>query len=301
MVYRLNSNAIVFLTAPSDDPVRREPSIFVDRGGLHFVMTVSVIVTTYNQSDSLAKVLDGLRHQTRLADEIIVADDGSGSKTQATVHAFSRRYSRPVHHVWHEDRGFRAAQIRNKAIRNSVGNYLILLDGDCIPGKQFVGDHLALAERGFFFQGKRVLIHKRLAGRFTHNDAASARKRLKYVFSRNISNRHHLIRIPFFPAFSVAGLSGIRSCNMGFFREDIFAVNGFNQDFVGWGREDSELAVRFCKYGLKRKEHPFMAVCFHLWHAANDETRLAQNDDLLKKTMNADDYICANGLIPKNR
>lgn len=264
-------------------------------------MDVSVIITTYNHPDALEKVLDGLRHQTRPADEIIVADDGSGSETLATVRRLAREFSRPIHHVWHEDRGFRAAEIRNKAIRKSTGDYIILLDGDCIPTKKFVGDHLALAEKGGFFQGKRVLINKRLTATFTHEYTESFRKLLKYVFSGDISNRHHLVRMPFFPAFSVSGLSGIRSCNMGVFREDIFAVNGFNQDFVGWGREDSELVVRFRKYGLKRKEHPFMAVCFHLWHAANDATRLAVNDEILKRTMNSNEYICSNGLVQKDR
>jgi predicted glycosyltransferase involved in capsule biosynthesis len=83
---------------------------------------------------------------------------------------------------------------------------------------------------------------------------------------------------------------------MGFFREDIFAVNGFNEDFVGWGREDSELAVRFYRYGLSRKEHPFMAICFHLWHDENDKNRLAINDELLRKAIESDEYVCAKGL-----
>ncbi len=86
---------------------------------------------------------------------------------------------------------------------------------------------------------------------------------------------------------------------MGFPSQDIFAVNGFNQDFVGWGREDSELAARFYEYGLKRKEHPFMAVCFHLWHEENNRERLAINDSLLKKTIKSNGYVCSNGLVQK--
>jgi glycosyltransferase involved in cell wall biosynthesis len=266
-----------------------------------FLMNASVILTTYNQPDALAIVLESLRHQTRPADEIIVADDGSGRQTLATVRDFARGFSGSFHHVRHEDRGFRAAEIRNKAIWKSIGDYLILLDGDCIPSRNFVADHLALAEKGFFFQGKRVLISKRLSTTFAYQYTASVPKLLKYILSGDISNPHHLLRMPFFPAFSTKRLSGIRSCNMGFFREDIFAVNGFNQEFVGWGREDSELAVRFREYGLKRKEHPFMAVCFHLWHAANDATRLPVNEEILKRTMNSNEYICTNGLVQKDR
>jgi len=260
-------------------------------------MIVSVIITTYNRPNSLAKVLEALRHQTRVADEVIVADDGSGPETAEVVSGFMADSPFPLYHVWQEDRGFRSGRIRNKAINKSKGGYIILLDGDCIPGKHFMEDHLALAEKGFFFQGKRVLIGRKLSHAFTHKDANSTQRLLKFVLSRDISNSHHLIRLRFFPAYSSTKLSGIRSCNMGFFREDLFAVNGFNQDFVGWGREDSELAVRLYRFGLKRKEHPFMAICFHLWHEENDRKLLTKNDELLQKAIESNEYICSNGLV----
>ena len=262
-------------------------------------MRTSVIVTTYNKPDALAKVLQGLRCQTRPPEEVIVADDGSGSETAEMIHGFMSDFSCPLFHVWQEDCGFRLAKIRNKAINNSTGDYIILLDGDCIPGKHFIEDHLALAKKGFFFQGKRVLVGKILSSTFTQKHINSVGKRLKFVFSREISNRHHLIRLPLFPAIFSTGLSGIRGCNMGFFREDIFAVNGYNEDFVGWGREDSELVVRFFNYGLKKREHPFMAICYHLWHEENDKTRLSINDKLLQRWIESGEYSCPNGLIKR--
>lgn len=75
------------------------------------------------------------------------------------------------------------------------------------------------------------------------------------------------------------------------------AVNGFNQDFTGWGREDSELASRLYNLGLKKRGHPFMAVCFHLWHGENDRTRIKINDALLKKQIKAKQIKCENGII----
>ena len=262
-------------------------------------MKTSVIITTYNRPDMLSKVLEGLQYQFRSADEVIVADDGSGGETERIVHRFMQASRYPLYHVWQEDRGFRAARIRNKAIKKSIGQYIILLDGDCIPGKHFIKDHLFLAKKGFFFQGKRILIDRRLSKTFTYKDANSFREMVKYIFLRNVSNGHHVIRWPWFPANSSTRLRGIRSCNMGFFREDIFAVNGFNQNFIGWGREDSELAVRLYKYGIKRREHPFMAVCYHLWHKAHERKRLAMNDVLLRKAMESNEYYCDDGLAQK--
>lgn len=260
-------------------------------------MRISVIITTYNRPDTLAKVLEGLRYQTRPADEVIVADDGSGPETAEMIHGFMTDFLCPLYHVWQEDCGFRAARIRNKAINKSNGEYIILLDGDCIPEKHFIEDHLVLAKKGFFFQGKRVLVGKMLSSSFTQKHINTVGRRLKFAFTREISNRHHLIRLLLFPAISSTSLSGIRSCNIGFFREDIFAVNGFNEDFVGWGREDSELAVRFFNYGLKKREHPFMAICYHLWHDENDRALLKVNDELLQMRIESSEFSCSNGLI----
>ena len=262
-------------------------------------MKTSVVVTTYNRPDALKKVLEGLHHQTILPDEVIVADDGSGPDTGEMIRNFKRDSLYPLHHVWQEDKGFMAARIRNKAILESGGDYLISLDGDCVPGKHFIADHRRLAEKGYFFQGKRILVSKPLASLFTHEDANSFGKLLRYAFTNRLKNCHHLIRMVRFPSTACAHLKGIKSCNMGFFRNDIFAVNGFNEDFVGWGREDSELAVRLFKYGLKRKGHPFMAICFHLWHEENNRDRLSINDELLQSAAKANGYICNNGLVKK--
>lgn len=262
-------------------------------------MKTSVVVTTYKRPDALKKVLEGLRHQTVIPDEVIVADDGSVPDTGEMVHRLKKDSPYPLHHVWQEDKGFRAAKIRNKAILESRGDYLIFLDGDCVPGKHFIADHHKLAEKGYFFQGKRILVKRFLTPLFTHKDANSVGKLIRYAFTNRIKNSHHILRMTRFPPIVSTSLKGIKSCNMGFFRNDIFAVNGFNQDFVGWGREDSELAVRLFGYGLKRKGHPFMAICFHLWHEEHNRDRLPINDELLRMAVQANGYICSNGLVKR--
>ena len=262
-------------------------------------MKTSVIVTTYNRPDALKKVLDGLCHQSVMPDEVIVADDGSGPQTGEMLRTLKNDSPYPLHHVWQKDEGFRAARIRNKAILQAQGEYVISLDGDCIPGKYFIGDHRRLAERGTFFQGKRILVKKSLASSFTHTDANSVKALFKYAVTNRIGNSHHIIRLTHFPATVSTRLGGIKSCNMGFFRDDLLAVNGFNQDFVGWGREDSELAIRLFAYGLKRKGHQFMAICFHLWHEENKRDRLPINDELLRSAVLKNGYICNNGLVQR--
>jgi len=259
-------------------------------------MKISVVVTTYNRPDALKKVLDGLLHQTRRPDEIIIADDGSGNPTKAMLQPYLNHTQIRIKHVWQEDKGFRAAWIRNKAIVASTGEYLLLLDGDCVPGKYFIRDHLYLAQKGCFFQGKRVLVEKSVEQIFNRTNCNSSARLIIHALKKEISNCHHIIRIPFFPSYKVKKLSGIRSCNMGVFRDDMFAVNGFNHAFKGWGREDSELVVRLFKYGLKRKENPFRAICFHLWHDESTRNSLERNDVILKETLKAESFSCKSGL-----
>jgi len=243
--------------------------------------------------------MDSILIQTRLPDEVIIADDGSGDDIAQVATGFLEIAPFPVFHVWHEDKGFRAAKIRNEAIKKATGEYIVILDGDCIPNRHFMYDHMALAEEGFFVQGKRVLLSEKVSTFFTAQNANSFLYLSRLVFSNSVSNSHHLLRIPFFPPVRSTKLRGTKSCNMGFYRKDMLAVNGFNEEFIGWGREDSELAARLFNYGVKRKEHPFVAICFHLWHPPYPVDTLVVNDVILQRTINGRGYFCVNGIIKK--
>jgi glycosyltransferase involved in cell wall biosynthesis len=262
-------------------------------------LNVSLVVTTYNNPSALRKVVESLGNQTRLPDEVLIADDGSDENTASLVKDLSERAHSPIFHVWQEDKGFRAAKIRNEAIKRSKGNYVILLDGDCIVNRYFISDHLSLAEKGCFIQGKRMHVHRRAVTDFHHGYANSPLTLLKMALTGTISNVHHLIRLTGCPAVKNRKLKGIKSCNMSFFKEDILAVNGFNEDYVGWGNEDSDLACRFFNYGLLKKVHQFMAVCFHLSHPTN-KTMIGGNKQLLVTALSTKGFFCKNGLVKKN-
>ena len=258
---------------------------------------ISVIITTYNKPDYLKKIIHGLLLQTRIPNEIIVADDGSIEETSKLVQLLKNSCTNcKIIHVWQKDKGFRAARIRNLAIKKSKSEYLIFLDGDCIPEKHFVEDHVFFAKKGFFFQGKRILIGKKLSESFTFKDTHLKGKLFLNLLKNNISNGHHIIRLPFIPPMEDTKLSGTRTANIGVFRKDFYALNGFNEDFTGWGREDSEFVARLYNFGLKRRQHLFKAICFHLWHKKNNRDNLKKNDILLKRTLLSGEYKCANGL-----
>jgi glycosyltransferase involved in cell wall biosynthesis len=259
-------------------------------------LNVSLVIITYNNPSALRKVVESVVNQIRQPDEVLIADDGSDGNTNSLVKDLSDRAPFPVFHVWQEDKGFRAAKIRNEAIKRSRGDYIILLDGDCIVNRHFISDHLSLAEKGCFIQGKRMHVSSRSVKGFHSGHANSPLTLLRMALSGRISNIHHLIRLPFLPAVKNRKLKGIKSCNMSFFKKDIFAVNGFNEDYVGWGNEDSDLACRFFNYGLMKKVHQFMAVCFHLWHPTN-KTMTGGNKQFLLVALSSKEFFCKNGLV----
>ncbi len=122
-------------------------------------MRIAVIVTTYNRPDALAAVLEGYLAQTDSDFELLVADDGSTKETAEVVRQFRARASFPIHHVWQEDAGFRAAAIRNRALAATDADYIVFTDGDCVPPPDFVACHRRLGERGWFLSGNRLMLH----------------------------------------------------------------------------------------------------------------------------------------------
>lgn len=254
--------------------------------------SASIIVTTYNSPGYLRRVLAGYATQSVYPNELIVADDGSGSETAEVIKLFKKSAPFPVSHVWHEDLGFRAARIRNEAIKIAMGEYIIMADGDCIPHHRFIEDHLRLCSPGWFVQGKRMLVGRKASESFL----PGGNSRLIWLCLRGrLSGCHHVPRVQGF-AGEKKGLHGIKTCNMALFKKDLLAVNGFNEDFIGWGREDSELAARLFASGMRRKDPPFSAIVFHLWHKENSRAELSENDRLLAETIRSGISICKNGI-----
>jgi glycosyltransferase involved in cell wall biosynthesis len=258
-------------------------------------MKVSVIITTYNRPDYLRRVLDAHLAQGRQPEEILVADDGSGPETALMLQELQVTSPIPIIHVWQENQGFRAGTIRNRAAAQATGSYLILTDDDIIPAANFIRDHVDYAETGHFIQGHRVLMGPHLSRRGTYRDLSFGNL-VKWGLRRQAANVTNGLTLPWPLIVKSRQLKGIRSCNMSFFRRDFLAVNGFNQDFQGWGKEDSELAVRFFKYGLTRKDIRYRAGCFHLYHPEYSRDNLEQNLRLLAAAQAREGYYCANGI-----
>ncbi len=260
--------------------------------------SVSLIVSTYNWPESLELCLNSVMRQTRLPDEVIVADDGSASPTRELVEHIQKYSPVKLIHVWHEDMGFRLAKIRNKALRAAKSNYIIQIDHDIIIEKNFINDHLKAARPNHFVIGSRVKLGKELSKNIYEN------KNLNIdFFTRGIKNHYNVLRIPLLSEFLANPTTDVhkiiksaRGCNMGFWRADLFAVNGYNQDLVGWGREDSELAARLIHNGKIKKKVKMAGIQFHIYHPEYDRKGLNKNDQILWETLMTGATVCENGI-----
>ncbi len=257
-------------------------------------MKTSLIITTYNKKDILRLSLKTAFKQTLAPSEIIIADDGSTQDTAELVTQIRKETEIPVFHCWQEDKGFRPARCRNMAMARSNADYCILIDGDIILDEYFIEDHVRYAAPGYFVQGSRVILSKKTTEQIIH----SGDMRVS-VFGHNVGNRKNCIRSNFLSrmfSFKNSRMGGIKTCNFAFWKNDALKVNGFNEDFIGWGHEDTEFASRLINIGIKRQNVKFNALAFHLYHQSQSRKFLAQNNDLLSSSIRLEKKWCKNGL-----
>ena len=223
-------------------------------------MKVSVIVATYNWKEALRTSIESLFDQSRMLDEIIVADDGSRDDTRLTIDELRKNAPVPLIHVWQPDCGFRLAMSRNKGILHSTGDYLIFLDGDCFVNRRFVEDHLSLARANQFIAGTRVNITK-----VRQEYIQKTGDRQISFFSSGIRKRFNAIRSPWLAKLYYHG-TGFAGANFSLWREDLYKINGFDEWYVGYGGEDTDLALRLENAGVKKRRMVHLGMAYHYAH-----------------------------------
>ncbi|MEK8090804.1 glycosyltransferase family 2 protein [Thermithiobacillus plumbiphilus] len=262
------------------------------------LLSIAVVISTYNRPEALDEVLKALSMQSRLPDEVIIADDGSGPATRNLVEQFPAPFL--LKHVWHPDEGFRLAAIRNRAIEVAQAEYLIFLDGDCLPLHHFVEDHARYARKGRWSQGKRILTTPKGVEKI-NAETIDSKFHLLLLGARGFFNHpHRLLHIPEFPAHVKKSERGVRGCNMGMWYEDVLKVKGFDEAYVGWGLEDSDLAVRLSKIDIVRQDLPFAGQVIHLWHPEHPRHNLEEKKVMLNEIRRSDRVEARQGVRSSN-
>jgi glycosyltransferase involved in cell wall biosynthesis len=233
-------------------------------------LEMSVILTTYERPAHLERSLMSLTKQHGVAGkfEVIVSDDGSTDRTQSVVRRFARIADFLIKWVSHPHNGFRVALCRNDGVRASRGPYLLFTDSDCIFPADHLQKHLVARRRGIIRAGDCFRLDQESTERIDEDAIASgeygawvSREERQRLFQKKIKEQYYqFVRHPTKPK-----LTGY---NIGMFREDFEAVNGFDASFVGWGCEDDDLAFRLRKAGRRIVSALPYTHGYHLWHPA---------------------------------
>ncbi|MBT0879462.1 glycosyltransferase [Campylobacter sp. 2018MI01] len=269
------------------------------------IPTCSLIITTYNDKVALTRCLEYVFKMTTLPDEIIIADDGGDNWD--IIEKFSK-YPVILKHAYQEDLGFRLARSRNNAIKIASGDFLVIIDSDMLVDNDFIKNYKNNAEKGVFLQGSRICLKENISKdirednmelnirTFKANKINVLSKIIKYFskIDKSICKKLKSIAQKT-PNDKKIYIKGIRGCNMGFYKEDAISINGFNNDFEGWGREDSEFVIRFLNKGYKLKRLKHQAIAYHIYHKEN-ERNLEQNHKIYLNTLLNDKSYCENGL-----
>ena len=245
---------------------------------------IGVIISAYNQPEWLKKTLWGFCFQSRMADEIIIADDGSRDDTRMVIDEFKNQL--PIKHIWHEDKGYRKTEILNKALIASTADYLIFTDQDCIPRADFIATHENYAQKGYFLSGGVFRLTMNISQNLNKNDIESGRafdlkwlnkqkQPMTFKFMKLIKNRNFCRFMNRLTSTKATWNGG----NASGWRTDMLYINGFNEE-MQYGGEDREFGERLMIWGIKSKQIRYSAVMLHL-----DHTRPYKNDREVAKNL----------------
>lgn len=262
----------------------------------------TVIVSTFNRPDALRAVLSAFGQQTDRAFEVVVADDGSDERTAAIVESQRRAGSYDLTHAWQEDDGFRLSRSRNLAVARSRGDYLIFLDGDCIPRAHFIAEHRQLAEEGWFVRGTRAALNRRFTDRVVSERLPVGGWSVpRWFWATARGDVKDPTPLLYWPGQGLRKKQptrwrGAQTCNLGVSRVAFEHVDGFDEVYVGWGMDDADLAIRLIRSGVLRKEGKFATAVLHLWHPETDRSALAENEARFQETLESGRIRARRGL-----
>jgi glycosyltransferase involved in cell wall biosynthesis len=268
------------------------------------MVQVSVILSIFDQPAAFTFSLLGYSRQTFRDFEVVIADDGSDEETRAIVERFKKEGAYPVKHVWQENKGYRRSKIANEAVKVSAGKVILLSDGDCIPHRDFVRTHAEAARPGGFAVGGYV----RLSAEYCKTLTEASVRDGEYEAQMTSDDRWRF-RVTHWKSlwgvlFGRIKKPKVYGCNIGVDREAYYAVNGYDENFDGFGKEDSDLRNRLRRSGARPASLWGRAWVYHVDDVIDPKIR--QRRIPRRKTTDYYDRAdipvrCDNGLVKEAR
>ncbi|WP_438956608.1 glycosyltransferase [Cognatiyoonia sp.] len=269
--------------------------------------SVEVIITTYNSTRALHLTLIALEQQSMQPDVLCIADDGSGPETKALIDEWAARLPYPVRHVWHEDNGFEKCRILNSAIESSAAEFLIFLDGDVLIHPDFIKRHYDLRQRGRYSTGSLIRLDDQTTKDLTEDviTDGSVFQREWLWQNRAIDRLGTWLKTMPFP-FCVQDMfdritpvkKALCGANWSAFREDILAVNGFDET-MKYGGLDKELGFRLQNAGIVGRHLRYTAPLVHQDHPRGykDREKVRRHKEMIQEVRDSGRSWTKHGII----
>ena len=236
---------------------------------------VSIIISIYNRIDYLKLVLAGFEIQSFKNFEIILADDGSNENAVKEIKSLISKINFPIYHLWQEDNGFRKNRILNRAIQATNTDYLIIIDGDCIPHSEFVKEHFQNRREKTCLTGRRINMSQKITDTLNEERIKSGyleknifKFMLDSIFGYSTEvEKGFYFKNEFLRKIFNKKYRGLLGSNFSIHKNDILAINGFDERYeapsVG---EDSDIQFRLELNNVKIKSLNNIAIQYHLYH-----------------------------------
>ena len=253
-------------------------------------MKISVIVPVYNRLEHLRALFLCLLRQKKQADELIITDDGSSQKVLDFIGDLIPKAQFKVKHIYQEDKGFRKTRALNNAVRNSTGDLLIFCDQDLIFGEEYIETIANNIKNNIFLMGrahhttedeKNIILsdieninsYNEIIKKLPAKYIETIDKMLKEDRKRRIIKTLRLAK------------RGIRLVGMSYalMREAYLKVNGYDENYIGWGQEDDDFGNRLTVAGINGRELITKNIQLHLWHYSDPTKVHSSNEEYYYK------------------
>lgn len=266
----------------------------------------SLIISIYKNIEALGVILEALQRQTEKAFDVIISEDGNDPQVKQFIktHPWQNAH---IQHLTQEDEGFRKNRALNRAIKHTRTDHLIFIDGDCVPHRRFIENHIRSAAAGQLCSGRRAELGPKLSNIIIKNPQVlpfftspiGLLLLSPFAYVDHAKNYEAGLYSELLHRFTQNKPRGVVGCNFSCYKKDLVAINGFNEDYIYPGDgEDSDIEWRLLKLGIRVKNIKFLVPVYHLFHPYKFQ-RSSQNELILEKTIEQNMVFCHNGLQKK--